>query len=393
MIFLILFILLLATVLYYIFTSKKRKSPFYHKKEKKWKQSSPTDMEYVKYTVFLIGDAGAPSLNHPDKNLDLLRLKILKAGSKSAVFFLGDNIYPVGMPRPDDPGHERAEKRLLRQLKTLDAYTGKKVFISGNHDWNKGRKGGYEAVKRQQFYVESYFGSQEVFLPRNGCPGPVELPINDDLTIVVINTQWWVHSGTRPLGKINGCEVDSEHEFFQKLEEALEKNKGKKILVIGHHPMYSMAYHGGNFSMKQHLFPLTEVHKKLYIPLPVAGSIYPIYRKYIGSKEDMSHPRYKSMRKRLLNIFKKYDNLIYAAGHDHNLQYIQKAMQHYIVSGAGCKVTHVQKKKDAQFVHAHKGFMKLDFYYSDDVWLEVWEPDGTPYGRLAFRKQIISAVR
>jgi hypothetical protein len=264
------------------------------------------------------------------------------------------------------------------------------VFLSGNHDWNKGRKGGYESVRRQQFYVESCFGREDVFLPRNGCPGPIELNLNEDLTGIVINTQWWVHDEDIPLSEKNNCRVQTEHEFFQELEKILERNKGKQIVVLGHHPMYSLAYHGGNFSIKQHLFPLTELHKKLYVPLPFAGSIYPIYRKYIGAKEDMSHPKYRNMRRRLIDIFKKYDDLVYAAGHDHNLQYIRKDNQHYIVSGAGCKVTYVQKGKGALFTHAHKGFVKLNYYYNDEVWLEVWEPEeGNPEGRLAFRKQII----
>lgn len=390
LIFLLALVLPIAFSVYYIFTGKNRKKPYYKKTDKRWKQNSPTDIDIIKYTVYLIGDAGAPSLLQPDDNLELLRSQMLKSGKKSAVFFLGDNIYPKGMPRSSDALHEVSEKRLVKQLKVMDGYDGKFAFLSGNHDWNKGRKGGYEAVRRQQFYVESFFGREDVFLPRNGCPGPVEVPLTDSLVGIIINTQWWVHDEDIPLGKKNDCSVHNEHEFFQELEKILDRNKGKKVLVLGHHPMYSLAYHGGNFSIKQHLFPLTELHKKLYVPLPIAGSIYPMYRKYIGAREDMSHPKYKNMRRRLIDIFKKYDDLVYAAGHDHNLQYIRKDNQHYIVSGSGCKVTYVQKGKGAHFTHAHKGFVKLDYYYNNEVWLEVWEPEeGNPDGRLAFRKQIV----
>jgi calcineurin-like phosphoesterase family protein len=387
LIFLIVFILFAALVIWYFLSGKRRRRAYYHKKEN-WREKSPTDMEVIKHSVFLIGDAGAPSLIHTDHNLDLLRSLILRAGKRSSLFFLGDNIYPRGMPRPNDPLHEVSEKRILRQLKVTEGYEGRVCFISGNHDWNKGRKGGYESLRRQQFYIESYFGRKDVYLPRNGCPGPVELIINDKLTIIVINTQWWVHGETIPLGKENGCEVESEHEFFLKLKDLLEKNKAKKILVVGHHPLHSVAYHGGSFSIKQHLFPLTDIHKKLYVPLPVAGSIYPIYRKYIGAKEDMSHPKYKNMRKRLLDIFKDYENLIYVSGHDHNLQYIKKGKQHFIVSGAGCKTAYVQSGGGSRFTHAHKGFAKVDFYYNGDVWLEFWEPEEEGRGKVAYRTQL-----
>jgi hypothetical protein len=197
-----------------------------------------------------------------------------------------------------------------------------------------------------------------------------------------------VHGGKRPEGKKDGCAVDNEQEFFTELEKILERNKEKKIIVIGHHPMYSQAYHGGHFNMKQHLFPLTEVNEKLYIPLPLLGSIYPMYRKFIGSREDMAHPKYKSMRKRLIDIFCKYDNLIYAAGHDHNLQYLQEHKQHYIISGAGCKINYVKHGKGAQFTHAHKGFFRLDYFTNGATWLEAWEPDEEGKAVLAYRKEI-----
>jgi hypothetical protein len=153
--------------------------------------------------------------------------------------------------------------------------------------------------------------------------------------------------------------------------------------------MYSKAYHGGKFGLKQHLFPLTDVNKKMYVPLPLIGSIYPIYRKYIGSAEDMSHPKYKNLRRRLIDIFRKYDHLVYAAGHDHNLQYIKKHNQHYIVSGAGSKTTYVQKGRGAYFTHTHKGFFRLDYYVDGDLWLEAWEPGETALpGKLMYRKEL-----
>ncbi|MFN3404488.1 MAG: metallophosphoesterase [Cytophagaceae bacterium] len=372
----------------YLLTRRKKRIAHYSSKVSNWQSFLPGKENVLHYSVFLIGDAGAPSLNN-DPNLNLLRAELIKAGEDSAVFFLGDNIYPVGMPEKSDAGRDLAEKRMIAQMKILEGYKGKKVFISGNHDWNKGRKGGYEAVMRQQEFVENYFQSQDVYLPRNGCPGPVELNINEKLSIIIINTQWWVHNGHRPLGRKEGCSVDNEHEFFIVLEELLERNKDKRIVVIAHHPLYSKALHGGHFSVRQHVFPLTEVNKKMYIPMPVAGSLYPIYRKYFGAKEDMSHPRYKRLRKRLLDIFCKYDDLIYAAGHDHNLQYIHKNKQHYIVSGAGSKVNYVDKG-DAVFSHAHKGFFKLDFY-NEEVWMEVHEPDYDNFcqGKVVFRKKIV----
>jgi hypothetical protein len=385
---LFLFFMLVGLIGYYVSNRKKRKTAFYHTRDKNWKNLLPPKEQKVNYSVFLIGDAGAPSLTQPEPNFEILRKQLIGAGKESAVFFLGDNVYPRGLPPLIHPLREQGEKRLVKQLEILKDYLGKICFISGNHDWNRGHAGGLEAVLRQQSFIENYLGRQDIYYPRNGCPGPSELTLSDKITSVVINTQWWVHNGRKPIGKKDGCTASNENDFFAGLEKLLERNKEKKLLLIGHHPMYSRAYHGGNFNLKQHLFPLTEVKRHLYVPLPVLGSLYPMYRKYIGSREDMAHPRYKKMRKRLIDIFSKYEDLIYACGHDHNLQYIRENKQHYIVSGAGCKVAYVQHGQRALFTHAHKGFFRLDYYSNGEVWMEVWEPDEKGLGVIAYRKEI-----
>ena len=83
------------------------------------------------------------------------------------------------------------------------------------------------------------------------------------------------------------------------------------------------------------------------------------------------------MRRNLLRIFGSHENIIYAAGHDHNLQYFQQHGGHYLVSGSGSKTAFVQKGGQATFVHEHKGFFSLDFYAPHETWLRTLEPDQT----------------
>ena len=120
-----------------------------------------------------------------------------------------------------------------------------------------------------------------------------------------------------------------------------------------------------------------------------AYSFYPLYRRYIGAREDMSHPRYRVLRRSLLRIFRKYNNLIYAAGHDHNLQYFHYRQNHYIVSGAGSKTAYVKKGGRATFTHEHTGFFVLDFYPSE-TWLRVLEPSLSEGESEIFRTKIIT---
>ncbi|WP_374164887.1 metallophosphoesterase [Arcticibacter sp. MXS-1] len=267
------------------------------------------------------------------------------------------------------------------------------VFIAGNHDWNKGRSDGYEYVMRQEKYIQKLFEGKNVFLPSNGCPGPVEISIGENITIVAIDTQWWMQKGLRPIGAQYGCRVSSEEEFFEHLEQVLEENKHKRVLVVGHHPVYSYAIHGGRFKLKHHIFPLTIYDKDAWIPLPGLGSLLPLYRKFLGAREDMAHPRYRRLRAKLKEILGKYPGLIYAAGHEHNLQYIAKNNNHFIVSGSGSKVKYVvQSGKHLHYGAKCKGFFKLRFETDGSVYLSAWSLDTTgklKKGKVAYEEQII----
>jgi DNA repair exonuclease SbcCD nuclease subunit len=341
------------------------------------------------YEVFLIGDTGSISRYKPDHVLETLKAHF-NEDQNSAVVFLGDNIYPRGLPDKGNLLRKDAEATLNAYKKALADYHGKVLFISGNHDWNKGRKDGYEYVLRQEKYLEKLF-DKNVFLPSNGCPGPSEVNINEQLTLVLINTQWWLQSGFRPVGKACGCRVSSEEEFFEHLTKILDKNKHKRVVVAGHAPVYSYAMHGGRYKFSHHLFPFTIFHKKAYVPLPFVGSLLPLYRKFFGAKEDIAHPRYRQLRKRLKEIFKNYPGLIYAAGHEHNLQYIAKDNNHFIISGAGSRLKYVlEEGKNLKFGMKAKGFFKIRFEDDGLAYASAWIVD--PHdskGKLVYEHQLV----
>ena len=153
-------------------------------------------------------------------------------------------------------------------------FDGHKFFIPGNHDWRQGRSNGVEWVQRQEDYIENALDSMDVFLPSDGCPGPIEVPLTDKIVMVILDTQWFLNKGDRPDRSIS-CGAKNGEEAFILLRDILLRNKNKKVIVATHHPMYSKGPHGGVFTFKDHLFPLTNLKPNLYIPLPIIGSIYP----------------------------------------------------------------------------------------------------------------------
>lgn len=340
--------------------------------------------------VFLIGDAGEPKFP-VDKNLRYLSEKLSEAGGNDILFFLGDNIYPKGLPDEENPLRAEMEKKLKAQLDVMKNFKGKSYIIPGNHDWAKSKKQGWQRVLNQQKFVRNYLNREDAFLPAGGCPGPVELNVSETLTIVVLDIQYLLHNWDKP-DEESQCEATSSTDLLLQLDDIVERNKSKHILVIAHHPMYTYGVHGGSGTFKDHIFPLTQANDDLYIPLPVIGSIYPVYRKYIGSVQDVTHPKVKAIRKRMLELLNKAENVVYASGHEHSLEYIQREGMHFIVSGSGSKTTLVREGKYTKFAKETRGFAAVNFSPSGKADVQFWDGDAGEeiYSSELYKKEIFT---
>ncbi|TGE21681.1 hypothetical protein E5K00_15525 [Hymenobacter aquaticus] len=373
--------------------------PNYNHGAENWESKTPPDSSRIRYSIFLIGDVGKPvaKADGGEPSLNFLHQQIVKAGSKSTTIFLGDNVYEYGMPREGAYDRKVSEERMIGQLETLRGYAGEKYMIPGNHDWKQGQTGGVDQVNREQLFVENYLTSDsaafpftgDFFIPRDACPGPFEVRLQDDILMIAINSQWFLQTnGERPYGGNSGCGVANETDFFTQLEDIIQRNQNRNIMVIAHHPLFSDGIHGGYFTLADHFFPLSIVYKYAFLPLPIIGSVYPFARKYGGVSQDIPHPQYQAYKKGLMEIFDKYPNVIYAAGHEHNLQYFKIGSTHEIVSGSGCKTQHVRpgKSGDAMFSDKEKGWSRVNYYDNGEVWTEFWIPnDKGESGRLVFR--------
>src|SRR5688572_9604905 len=313
----------------------------------------------VTHSLYFIGDAGEPFIVNSSIG-DVIRHDISKSDVPSTVLYLGDNVYPQGMPDPDDKKRDMAEKTLETQVNWIRGTKAKGIFIPGNHDWQKGKKHGWQQITNQQLWIDSLNDSKITLLPRDGCPGPVEVPIGKDIMLVILDTQWLLHPANKPQGDESSCDARTPAEVLLLLNDVFVRNASKRIIVAAHHPMITYGEHGGVFTFKDHLFPLTSVNPKLYVPLPVIGSLYPLYRKWMGDIQDTAHPLYKEMIKGITSLMTQYPGTMYAAGHEHALESIVKDSSYFIVSGAGVKTTVVKQKKHARFAVSKTGFVKAD---------------------------------
>ncbi|OUJ75785.1 metallophosphoesterase [Hymenobacter crusticola] len=374
--------------------------PNYHHGGENWQSKTPPDSTHIRYTIFLIGDVGKPipKAEGGEPSLNYLRKQIMKEGAKSTTVFLGDNVYEYGLPPENAPDRKESERRLTDQLDVLRNYQGEKYMVPGNHDWRQGLAGGLDQVVRQQTFIEEYMTKDsaqfnytgDFLIPRDGCPGPFEVRVQDDIVLIMLNSQWFLQTQAteKPYGANSGCGVANETDFFTQLEDVISRNKDKNIMVIAHHPIQSDGIHGGFFTLGDHIFPLSIVFKYAFLPLPVIGSIYPFARKYGGVTQDIAHPLYQTYKKGLEDIFSRYPNVVYVSGHEHNLQYFKTPTYHQIISGAGCKTQHVKPGNgaDAMFSDKEKGIARVNYYDNGEVWTEFFVPaDSGEVARRVFR--------
>lgn len=381
------FILLLAIIA--LTSSCISHKPYYNAEAKSWQNAVPDLSTKPVYSVYLIGDAGLPKQGEFDTVKNFLRNQLISANGQAGIIFMGDNIYPAGMPPQSHKNRAKAENSIASQLDILKGFTGEIIFIPGNHDWNQSRKQGKEYIIREAEYLENSTQNKITFLPDSACPGPVEVTLAPNLVLLLIDSEWWLHKHEKPYGENSYCSAKTEDEFETQLKQLLEKNKQKQVIIAAHHPVFSNGTHGGYFPLKDHIFPLAAFKKNLYLPLPVLGSIYVAYRKYLGHRQDIPNKKYRAYNQVIKNALAPYKNVIYAGGHEHNLQYFNFGSNHFVVSGSGSKSYYVKRGGDAAYAHNARGFSVLNLYEDGSFWLEYWAANKANGAvELYFRKRI-----
>jgi hypothetical protein len=314
----------------------------------------------VEATLYLIGDAGVPAASDPV--LAELGKQAARDPARSLIAFLGDNIYPRGLPAAKAPGRKDAERRLRTQIEAARASGAAAIFVPGNHDWAD-RASGWEGIRRQGAFLAEHGGGTITMEPRDGCPGPVVRDLGERLRVVAIDTEWWLYRGPKPVDPTSSCPADSEKEVLDALGNAIRSAGERRVVVVAHHPLASGGTHGGNFTWSDHLFPLRARHPWLWIPLPGVGSGYPMARQRGVSNQDMSGGLNRRMREALASVFTQHPPLVYAAGHEHNLQVLKgKDTPYLLVSGAGAfgHLTRAHDTRSTLFARTASGFMRID---------------------------------
>lgn len=255
--------------------------------------------------------------------------------------------------------------RLSYVLNELSKFgKGKIIIIPGDRDWNDSGNKGLKRVRQLEKLVKSLKIRNVTWALKDGCPGPKEFQLSENLLLVTLNTQWWNHPYEKG-NSINGnCKVSDIDIFKEEFEDILNENTDMNIVIAGHYPIFSGGEYGGHLPFYKHIFPLTDLSSGLYIPLPLIGSFYPAFRENIGNKYDIVNERFDPFRELLSNVISDYNSLIYVSGHEKNQQIIEKDGNYFINSGAPETAEHAADLDETVFSKSETGLIEI-VYHAD----------------------------
>jgi hypothetical protein len=317
----------------------------------------------VETTLFLIGDAGAPAPGGEPVLRALAQALGSAAGDDRVVVFLGDNVYPRGLPDSAAPDRPEMERRLDAQMDVVLLAGARGIFVPGNHDWARHAPDGWNAIRREERWIAKRGAPGITMLPGSGCPGPSVVDVGSRVRLVLLDTQWWLHAGPKP-GPHSGCRAAEEGAVTDSLRADLAGARGRSVIVAAHHPLESAGEHAGFFGIEEHLFPLRAVRRWLWLPLPGLGSIYPLARQRGISNQDQTGPVYQRMRQMFEAAMRDHPPLVWASGHEHNLEVLEGTTARWLlVSGAGIYGHEGPAfgRTRMRFGAADAGFMRIEF--------------------------------
>ncbi|MDX8341496.1 BamA/TamA family outer membrane protein [Draconibacterium sp. IB214405] len=290
--------------------------------------------EEIEYSVFLTGNTAEGLSPEQGKFID----ELTATTQPKAFVYLGNF----------SDRFTEDDKTIYRFYPEIKDKNTPLLFANGNMEWQNGKK----QTKKVAKALQKQFPNNEVYTTDWGCPGPTEVQLSDNLTVILIDTYWWLTALDTRYGK---CGIEEDEDVFIWLQDALRVNKDKTVILAGFHPLESYGPHGGQFPTSVNIF----------------GFPYAFYKNTLGSKNDLVHPNYRNLRQQLHAVLHRFPNVIYASALENSLQYIETDNIHQVISGSLVNQNFANSKK-ADFASSSAGISRIDVYENGNVVLNFF---------------------
>jgi hypothetical protein len=271
----------------------------------------------LNYSLFLVGNHGPAT---GTSLAPLLRQQLPAADSNSSIVFIGNPFYPQILPGLNQPGRMEGENQLKDQLDLLTDYKGKNHIIPGSYGSKKREAKFY---RNQEKFISTVLEDDKVFVPEGGCPGPLEMHINDDLLLLLLDTKRLL-PGNEITDEFSTCPATRPSQVIALIDDILRNYSEKQVVVAAHIP------------------------------------------------EDIKPMEYKYLRRAFGQFFQQHAGLIYIESNGSALRHSLNDSIHYI--SVGTTAAKIKPTKDDQvlFTTSNPGLAKVNFYKNGEAWLELW---------------------
>ena len=272
---------------------------------------------------------------------------------ESTILFLGDIISKNGIGK----NPKKNEVNKIGSILDLVAASEQSVFVPGDKEWDDGGVQGFKKIKALEKHLK---GEKIQVTPSDGCLGPEVIDVGDFLRIISINTQWWVHRYQKPEEEDLDCPAFNEVEFWDELESAMNDAENRNVILAAHHPVLSFGQYAGHGLTKQHLSP------------PIIGSFIAGHHQSVGTKRDLTQAALVHFSNELLKRLERFPPIIYASGHEYDVQLNYKDGSYHLNSGAIHKAKKTSNNRYSQFRQSKPGMAHLEFSKNGEVNMKVW---------------------
>lgn len=336
----------------------------------------------LEYSTYLVGDLGYDY----ERGLTTLSTMVEDMpddADRAALMLLGDIVGPRGLRKND----EDTKAYLDDVIDRLERVSGEVYYTPGENEL--GRDGRFGRLERLEDYFDDHSDKDVRFMPNNACSGPDDEELYGDMGLVGVNTAWYLADWTRDEEVSEGCDYTNRDAMTFAMADEIKGYRDKVKIVMMHHPLQSRGNRGGQYSLRQHIFPLADAIPGAYLPLPIVGSLFRLIQGVGGGDQDVNSLRYQNYVRAVNAGIDDEENVIFVSGHEHNMTLIHEGEYMQIIAGTGSERGPSRGGNDANFTYGEIGYSKLDFYDDGSVYVGFYTVDERGEQERVFYRRII----
>ena len=325
-----------------------------YKPQSKIAEKEKTSSKNPVHTFFVAGGLGTETPEANPELQKLLKSYLDKANKNSTLLYTGDYTAKKG-DKSTNEAFIRAQIELARDFK------GNTVFIPGHHEWSS------KDTKKIE-WVEDYLKANTIknveVQPSNVCPLEY-VEIDETLDILYVDSNWFETNWDHIDGMNKKCtDINTKRRFNEEFESYIKDSRGKNLLIVMHHPIFSNGKYAGKSTFLESI-----------TPLPIVGTIINEMIHLGGfSEQQFSSLRNTYLRNTISSLVQDNDRVTIVSGHEESLQYLTSKNIRQIISGSLGSRTGTKISKgtianiggsldfEGKFTYGEKGFTVINYY-------------------------------